>query len=52
MPSDGSLTGVFDGIDITAVLLHESEKGHETLFHPNSGMKGAVMVSSATASCG
>ena len=34
---------VFDGMDISDVLLHGSEKGHETLFHPNSGMEGAVM---------
>ena len=32
-------------MDISHVLLHGSEKGHETLFHPNSGMEGAVMVS-------
>eukprot|EP01052_Picozoa_sp_SAG31_P050796 SAG31_NODE_11762_length_1000_cov_1.067703_1_plen_229_part_01 len=42
VPSDR----VFDGIDISAVLLNGSEEGHEALFHPNSGMQGAIAVSS------
>ena len=31
---------VYDGIDISHVLLDGSEDGHETLFHPNSGASG------------
>ena len=34
------LDRVFDGINITHVLLDGSERGHETLFHPNSGASG------------
>ncbi len=35
-PSDRS----YDGIDISDVLLHGSEQGHVTMFHPNSGASG------------
>ena len=38
LPSDR----VFDGIDVSDVLLHGSEQGHVTLFHPNSGQQGSV----------
>ena len=31
---------VFDGMDISHVLLEGSETAHETLFHPNSGASG------------
>jgi len=30
----------FDGIDISEVLFGYSSKGHQTLFHPNSGAAG------------
>jgi arylsulfatase A-like enzyme len=50
LPTFLALTGiplpadrVFDGIDISAVLFQGSEQGHTSLFHPNSGMEGAVM---------
>ncbi|KAI4873484.1 hypothetical protein NFI96_032575, partial [Prochilodus magdalenae] len=46
-PTILSLTGVeppsdrrYDGIDITDVLLHDSDTGHESLMHPNSGAAG------------
>ncbi|KAF7657515.1 hypothetical protein LDENG_00026250 [Lucifuga dentata] len=30
----------YDGIDVTNVLLHGHQTGHEVLFHPNSGAAG------------
>ncbi|XP_015211597.2 arylsulfatase G isoform X3 [Lepisosteus oculatus] len=30
----------YDGIDVTKVLLHQSDTGHKSLFHPNSGAAG------------
>ncbi|XP_073773844.1 arylsulfatase G isoform X7 [Danio rerio] len=46
-PTVLSLAGVkppsdrrYDGIDITDVLLNDSETGHESLMHPNSGAAG------------
>ncbi|XP_061665332.1 arylsulfatase G-like isoform X3 [Syngnathoides biaculeatus] len=30
----------YDGIDVTNVLLHGGQTGHEVLFHPNSGAGG------------
>lgn len=36
LPSDRE----FDGIDISHVLLTDSEAGHDSLFHPNSGASG------------
>ncbi|XP_072524260.1 arylsulfatase G isoform X2 [Salminus brasiliensis] len=46
-PTVLSLAGVeppsdrrYDGIDITNVLLHDAETGHESLMHPNSGAAG------------
>ena len=34
---------VYDGMDLSRVLFAGSEEAHTTLFHPNSGAKGAVM---------
>ncbi|XP_062976112.1 arylsulfatase G [Elgaria multicarinata webbii] len=30
----------FDGMDVSEVLFRQSDKGHKTLFHPNSGAAG------------
>ncbi|KAL7857030.1 hypothetical protein SRHO_G00159290 [Serrasalmus rhombeus] len=46
-PTILSLAGVappsdrhYDGLDITNVLLHDSDSGHKSLMHPNSGAAG------------
>ena len=31
---------VYDGMDLAPVLFTGSEKGHDSLFHPNSGASG------------
>ncbi|TRZ00346.1 hypothetical protein DNTS_002865 [Danionella cerebrum] len=48
----------YDGIDITAVLLNDSEAGHKSLMHPNSGAAGqygdlqTVRINCGSEACG
>jgi arylsulfatase G len=50
LPTIASLAGValpadrvYDGVDLSPVLLQAAEHAHDTLFHPNSGAEGGVM---------